>query len=57
MPFEDAVNDDSTDEFLLQLTYLNNLIDQFSDISIVIDGDMNVDFNRSATHAAVERLR
>ena len=36
MPFEDAANDDSTDEFLLQLTNLNNLIDQFSDINIVI---------------------
>ena len=56
MPFEDAANDDSTDEFLVQLTNLNNLIDQFSDINIVIGGDLNVDFNRSATHAAVERL-
>ena len=53
VPFEDG--DDTTEEFLSQLSIIEYLIDQNADCSVILGGDFNVDFLRNRTHTTLLR--
>jgi len=44
LPYEKG--NDNVDEYLYQLSFIGNVITQFTDCHIVIGGDFNTDFTR-----------
>lgn len=48
LPYED--DDNSSDEFMVQLSNIEYLINQHADCHVIIGGDFNVDFYRHRSH-------
>jgi hypothetical protein len=52
MPYESSIN---SDDFLMQLSLISDIIDRFPDAQVIIGGDFNTDFNRACSQTQILR--